>query len=40
MYKINLENKKVDSLEIVNFGDLSVKERFDIEEWVKIILIS
>jgi Predicted nuclease of the RecB family len=35
MYKISLKNKEVNQLEVVNFSELQVKERFDIEVWVK-----
>lgn len=35
VYKIDLKSKEVNKLEIVNFSELEVKERFDIEVWVK-----
>lgn len=35
MYKIKLNSKKAEKLDIVNFSDLKLKERFDIEVWVK-----
>lgn len=35
MYKIKLSNKEAEKLEIINFGDLKLTERFDIETWVK-----
>lgn len=35
MYKISLKSREVNQLEVVNFSDLQVKERFDIEAWVK-----
>lgn len=35
MYKVDLQNKKLKKLPSVNFSDLEVKERFDIEEWVR-----
>ena len=35
MYKIKLSSKEAEKLEIINFSDLKLKERFDIEIWVK-----
>ncbi|MDI6723128.1 MAG: hypothetical protein QMD61_00625 [Methanobacterium sp.] len=35
MYKISLKSREVNQLKIVNFSELQVKERFDIEVWVK-----
>lgn len=35
MYKIKLSSKEAEKLKIVNFRDLELKERFDIEVWVK-----
>lgn len=35
MYKISLKSKEVNQLEVVNFSELEVRERFDIEVWVK-----
>lgn len=35
MYKVSLKSKEVNQLEVVNFSDLQVRERFDIEVWVK-----
>lgn len=35
MYKVELSSKKAEQLEIINFSDLKLKERFDIEVWVK-----
>ena len=35
MYKVDLRDKSVKRLTVVNFSDLELKERFDIEVWVR-----
>lgn len=35
MYKIKLSSKEAEELETINFSDLELKERFDIEVWIK-----
>ncbi len=35
MYKVDVIGKKLKKLEVINFGDLEVEERFDIEVWVR-----
>jgi hypothetical protein len=34
MYKVELKTKRAEKLEVVNFSDLQLKERFDVEVWV------
>jgi len=35
MYKVDLENKKLIKIPKTSFGALSIKERFDIQEWIE-----
>lgn len=35
MFKVELKTKKAEKLNVVNFSDLKVQERFDIEVWIK-----
>lgn len=35
MYKVDVEDKQLIPLTLKSFGDLGVKERFDIQEWVE-----
>jgi len=35
MYKVDLENKKLIKIPKTTFSELNVKERFDIQEWIK-----
>ena len=34
MYKVDIENKKLIKIPVTSFSDLSLKERFDIQEWI------
>ena len=35
MYKVDLENKKLIKIPKTSFSALSIKERFDIQEWIE-----
>ena len=34
MYKVDIENKKLIKIPVTSFGELNLKERFDIQEWI------
>ena len=34
MYKVDIENKKLIEIPVTSFGELNLKERFDIQEWI------
>lgn len=34
MYKVDIENKKLIEIPATSFGELNLKERFDIQEWI------
>ena len=35
MYKVDIENKKLQALDKATFASLGLKERFDIQEWIE-----